>query len=136
MQQDDFRKTNLNTERARLVKDVNRFRDQVEEAKEQRRTKGISADPTWWDDTNRKIYEGRRRIAEIDKELNGLRTQVDTNVYYRKRAAILFKIAKAADAYLYADNSDVDDEVLGDALEDALKDLEELAPNWRNHTDA
>lgn len=81
----------------------------------------------------------RSRVREIDQILEGMRNarreiynatarpprHVDTQV----RTAVLFKVALAADEYLFGET---EDDAAGDNLEDALEELEKVAPGWRD----
>lgn len=72
------------------------------------------------------------RKAEIQRRLNNLK-DVESRPRMaspRVRIAVLYKVAAAADAYLYGDG---DEEKAGDVLEDALDDLERVSPGWKNH---
>jgi len=48
----------------------------------------------------------------------------------RVRIAVLYKVAAAADAFLYGDG---DDDETGDVLEKALENLERVSPGWKDH---
>lgn len=72
------------------------------------------------------------RREEIQRRLSTLR-EVDTRPRMaspRVRIAVLYKVAAAADAFLYGDD---DDDSVGDALEEALENLERVSPGWKNH---
>lgn len=72
------------------------------------------------------------RRDEIQRRLKSVREVEDRPrmASPRVRIAVLYKVAAAADAFLFGD---ADDDAAGDVLEEALENLERVSPGWKNH---
>lgn len=77
-----------------------------------------------------------RRLHQIDKRLREIRPPQDPSRTFtlQARTAVLFKVAHAANAYLYGDEKDdsVSDEATGDRLEAMLEELDRIVPGWKD----
>lgn len=121
----------LESERTKLVAEKTRLLDQLQE---------ISNGPPRIGQRAANLRETlKSRVREIDQTLEGMRN-VRRDIYNatarpprpvdpQVRTAVLFKVALAADEYLFGD---IEDDAAGDTLEDALDELEKVAPGWKD----
>lgn len=114
-----------------LEQEAESLRQQINHAKNKRFRTGESAPQDWWDRTNRALMYKNREIKEKYQELNKLRAQErlqQARYGPSEESTALYKVAEAADLYLFGDE---EDETAGDILEDRLKTLSKINPNWR-----
>lgn len=115
-----------------LEKEADSLRQQINDAKNKRFRTGESAPQDWWERTNKSLMYKHREIKEKYQNLNKIKAQERLQRAMSGSASAemtaLYKVAEAADLYLFGDE---EDDTAGDILEDRLNSLSNINPNWR-----